>query len=29
VKACVCTNCGVFADYKLTGGYFCKKGAAE
>jgi hypothetical protein len=29
MKGCVCMNCGVFAEYKLTGGYFCINGAAE
>jgi hypothetical protein len=24
-----CTNCPMFAEYKLTGGYFCMNGAAE
>ena len=27
-EGCVCGNCDIFSQYKLSGGYFCKNGAA-
>jgi len=29
MKGCACTTCPVFAEYTLSGGYFCINGAAE